>query len=369
MAEYSRIATGTFTSTGAAKSILLPFQPNLIRMTNYTAAATPAENGVPFASWNSLMGQGFGVIQAFNATPVLTTDVVTSNGFSTFSAGDLTQFGAQIQIASITKASPAVVTTGSNHGYATGDVVIFQGLYQSATTGMPQICGIPFVVTVTGATTFTIGWNTNQSNYTALSGSPSGAYVKKVLYPDLYLPATSVISAVTTGSTTTVTTTTNHNFVAGQEIAFHIPSQYGITQLNTLPNNVIPGNPVYGIVQSVSSNVQFVCNINSTGYTAYANNVAATSVAGLSFPQVAAIGSLNTGGTPYSGGALYPSQSFPTFSGGVPTIGGPGLLGAFTNNTRSGFVIGAGTGATLTSAVLVGANGNVIYYEAILTDL
>lgn len=369
MAEYSRIATGTFVSTGAAKAIYLPFQPNLIRMTNYSAAATPAQNGVPFAQWNSLMGQGFAVIEAFNATPVLTTDVITSNGFSTFNTSNMMSLGAAIQISGITKASPAVVTTGSNHGYSTGDVVIFQGLYQSATTGMPQIAGIPFIITVTGATTFTIPWNTNQSNYTALSGSPTGAFVKKVLYPDLYLPASNIITAVTTGTTTTVTTTTNHNYVAGQEIAFHIPSQYGITQLNTLPNNVIPGSPIYGIVTSVTSNVQFVCNINSTGFTAYANNVAATSVAGLSFPQVCAVGSLNTGGTPYSGGALYPSQSFPTFSGGVPTIGGPGLLGAFTNNTRQGFIIGAGTGATLTSAVLVGANTNVIFYEAILTDM
>ena len=369
MAEYSRIATGTFVSTGAAKSILLPFEPNLIRMTNYSAAATPAQNGVPFAQWNSLMGQGFGVIEAFDAGPDLITDVITSNGFSTFSSTSITAFGAPIQISGITKASPAVVTTASAHGYSTGDVVIFYGLYQSATTGMPQIAGIPFVITVTGATTFTILWNTNQSNYTALSGSPSGAFVKKVLYPDIYLPREAVITAVTTGATTTVTTTTNHNFVVGQEIAFHIPSQYGITQLNTLPNSVIPGNPVYGVVQSLTSNTVFVCNLVSTGYTAYANNVAVASVSGLSFPQVCAIGSLNTGGPAYSGGNLYPSPSFPTFSGGIPIIGGPGLLGAFVNNSRSGFVIGAGVGATLTSAVLVGANTNVIYWEAVLTDM
>jgi len=113
------------------------------------------------------MGQGYAMISAFNATPVLTTDVITSNGISTFSAGLSFQYGAQIAISGITKASAAVVTTGSAHGYATGDVVVFQGLYQSSTTGMPQICGMPFVITVTGATTFTIPWNTNQSNYTA----------------------------------------------------------------------------------------------------------------------------------------------------------------------------------------------------------
>ena len=365
MAEYSRFAKGSFTSTGAAKTIYLPFQPTLIRMTNYSAAATPAQNGVPFANWDASMGQGFGVIQAFNATPVLTTDVITSNGFSTFSAGLDFQFGAQLQISGITKASPAVVTTASAHGYVTGDVVLFQGLYQSATTGMPQICGIPFVVTVTGATTFTIPWNTNQSNYTALSGSPSGAYVKKVLYPFLYAPGVSYITAITTGSTTVVSTTAPHNFVVGQEVYFRIPSAWGTTQLNELPNNTIPGSPIYGYVSVVNSSTQVTVATNSTGFSSFNSNQTVASVPGLSFPLIAAAGDVNTGGVAYSGGALYPSPVV----NGISTINGPAISGSFVNNTRSGFIIGAGTGATLTSAVLVGANGNVIYWEASIPDL
>lgn len=370
MTEYSRSAKGTFVSTGAAKAINLPFQPNIIRMTNYSSAATPAQNGVPFANWTSDMGQGFGVIQAFNATPVLTTDVITSNGFSTFGAALGQQFGAAIQISGITKASAGVVTTGSAHGYATGDVVVFQGLYQSSTTGMPQICTIPFTITVTGSTTFIIPWNTNQSNYTTLSGSPTGAFVKKVLYPYLYLPEDLVISAVTTGTTTTITTTTNHNFYVGQQVAFRIPTSWATVELNSLPNNVIPGQSIYGVVTSLTSNTVFVCDINSTGYTAFNSNPTVASItAGFTYAQVVGSGDYNSGGQVYSGGNLYPSPSFPTFSGGVPTINGPAINGAFVNNTRQGFVIGAGTGATLTSAVLVGANTNVIYWEAAYSEL
>lgn len=364
MAEYSRIAKGSFTSTGAAKTIYLPFAPTLIKLINYSAAATPAQNGVPFASWDASMGQGFGVIQAFNATPVLTTDVITSNGFSTFQAGLDFQYGAQLQISGITKASPAVVTTASAHGYSSGDIVIFQGLYQSATTGMPQICGIPFVITVTGSTTFTIPWNTNQSNYTALSASPTGAYVKKVLYPFLYAPEVTCITAITTGSTTVVSTTAPHNFVVGQEVGFRIPSTWGTTQLNTLPNNTIPGSPIYGYVTTVNSSTQVTVNINSSSYTAFNSNQTVASVPGLSFPVIYAVGDVNTGGVAYSGGALYPSPVV----NGVSTINGPALSGSFVNNTRQGFVIGAGTGATLTSATLVGANGNVLYWEASIPD-
>lgn len=364
MTEYDRLARGTFTSTGNAQFINLPFQPTTIEMWNFSSFATPAQHGVPYAYWDVGMGQGFAVEDVFNATPVLTTDVVNVNGFSTFSAGLLLQFGAQLQIASITKANPAVVTTASAHGLTTGQVVILEGLFQSATTGMPQISLMPFVITVTGATTFTIPWNTNQSNYTALSGSPTGAFVRQVLFPFLYEPGISFISAITTGTTTTVTTTNNHNLVVGQEIGFRIPTAYGTTQLNELPNNTIPGSPVYFYVTAINSNTQFVCNAVSTGFTAFATNQTVASMVGQSLPQVVAVGDVNSGGAAFSGGALYPSPSFPTSSGGVSTINGPAINGAFVNNTSQGFVIGAGAGATDTSSVLVGANGNVIFWKA-----
>lgn len=368
MAEYSKIARGSFTSTGAAKAIYLPFKPQTVEVWNYSSFATPAQNGVPRGYWDESMGQGFAVIDAFNATPVLTTDIISSNGISTFSAGLSLQYGAQIQISGITKANPAVVTTASNHGYSTGDVVVFTGLYQSSTTGMPQLSDMPFVVTVTGATTFTIPWNTNQTSYTALSGSPSGAFVKKVLYPFLYAPGVSFISAISTGTTTTITTTAPHNLVVGSEVAFRIPATYGTIQLDSVfPGSVtIPGSPIYGYVISVGSSTQVTININSTGYTAYATNQTVAQVqAGLSHAQMVAVGDVNTGGVQISAGSqLYP----PPVVNGVNTINGPAIQGAFVNNTRQGFIIGAGTGATLTSAALIGANGNILFWRAMYYD-
>jgi len=370
MTEYSRLAKGSFTSTGSAQVILLPFQPDRIELTNYSAAATPANHGVPFAKWDVTMGQGYAVEQVFNATPVLTTDVVTSAGFSTFSGGLSLQYGARQQIVGITKANPARVNVTA-HGYKVGDTVVLQGLYQSSSTGMQQIAGIPFtIVTVSDADHFDIKWNTNQSNFTALSGSPSGAYVMKVLYPFLYLPENNVISAITTGTTTTITTTMYHNFVVGQEIAFRIPTVYGTTQLNSLPNSVTPGSPIYGYVTSITDNWTFVCSINSTGYTAFNSNQTFASFSGLQFPQVTPVGDVNTGGALITATSpLYPSPSFPTSSGGVYTINGPAIRGAFVNNTAQGFIIGAGAGTNDSSSVLVGANGNVIYWAAYLDDL
>lgn len=352
MAEYSRLAKGHVTSLGGSTPVILPFVPDYVEITNYTAATTPASAGVPYAKWDAQMGQGYAVTSVFNATPVLTTAVLTSTGFSTFAAGLGQQFGARIAITGITKASPAVVTTAT-HGLVSGDIIMLQGLYQSSTTGMAQISSMPFVVTVTGATTFTIPWNTNQSNYTALSGSPTGAYIKKVLYPELYYPQVSYITAITTGTTTVVSTTSPHNLVVGQEVAFRIPSTWGTVELNSLPNNSIPGSPIYGYVTVVNSTTQVTVNINSTGYTAYTSNQTIASVPGLTPPQLVPVGDNNTGFLLASGLGSGTSATH-------TTINGPAISGAFLNNTSQGFIIGAG---------VAGTAADVLYYRAILHDI
>jgi len=371
MAEYSRIAKGHFTSTGAAKAVNLPFQPDAVEMWNYTAAATPAQNGVPYAYWDVSMGQGYALANYFNATPVLSSGAVILNGISSFSAGLQFQFGAQQQIIGATAANPAVFNVTA-HGYAVGDVVVFQGLYQAKyTTGMAQMGDMPFVISAVGdADHFSVVWPANQSEYTALSGSPAGAYVKKVLYPFMYEPGVAYIEAISTGSSTTVTTTAPHNFVVGQEIAFRIPAAWGMIQLNSLPNSVTPGSPIYAYVTSVTSNTVFVCNFNSVGFTAFNTNQTIASVPGLQLPQVVAVGDVNSGGVLISAGSpLYPSPEFPTSSNRIPSINGPAIRGAFVNNTSQGFIIGAGSLVGLSSTHLVGASDDVIYWRAYLSDL
>jgi len=371
MTEYSRMAKGRFVSTGGIKVINLPFQPDSVEFWNFSAAGTPAQNGVPYAYWDSLMGQGTASAQYFNATPVLSTGNVTSGGISTFSAGQLLQFGPTLVVSDITKASPASVTTTTAHNLVSGDVVILEGLFETSTTGMPQIAGIPFTVTVTSTTAFTIPWNTNQSNYTVISGAATGTpRVKKVLYPAIYFPGTTVISNITLGATTTVDTASAHNFRVGQEVAFRIPQQYSTVELNSLPNNLTPGAPAYGYVIAVTDYNTVVVNIDSSSYTAFTNNVSVDNSVGLSFPQIVAVGDVNTGGTQISANSvLYPPpQSNPIGTVDVNTINGPAIRGAFVNNTSQGFIIGNGSLTGLASTVLVGANTNVIYWRAYLCD-
>jgi|SRR5208337_2652803 len=373
MTEYSKMAKGSFTSTGATQIVNLPFAPDRVRITNYTAYTNFAVHGIPWGYWSSAMGQGFAAVGYVNTGPVLATGIVTSSGISTFQAGLSLQYGPTKQIVGITAANPAVVTVTA-HGYSIGDTVIMQGLYQTASTGMPQIAGIPFTITAVTANTFTINWNASGSNYTALSGSPAGALVKKVLYPFLYLPEDNVVWSITTGTTTTVGTTMYHNFEIGQEIAFRIPNAWGTTQLNSLPNPITPGSPIYGYVTSITDNWTFVCSINSSAFTAFNVNQPVANVPGQTFPQVLSVGDVNSGGNVITATSpLYPSPLFPTSTNRVPTINGPAIRGAFVNNTSQGFIIGTGNavyiGTPDTSSNLVGANADVIYWEAFLDDI
>lgn len=356
--------TSLVLASGGIAPVKLPFIPDYVEYINYTAMETPTATWIAKGFWDVNMGQSFLAYDFFDTGPVYSTGVATSSGISTFKAGLLNQFGPEGQVASITKANPAVVTTGASHGLVDGDVVIFDGLYQSTTTGMQQIAGIPFTVTVTAATTFTIPWNTNQSNYTALSASPAGASWRKVLYPYLYFPGVTFVSAITTGTTTTIDTTCAHNLVVGQEVAFRVPQAWGTYQLNSLPNEIIPGSPIYGYVIAVTDYNTVVVNINSSAYTAFNSNQPFLSFPGQTFAQMVAVGDVNTGGVQISAGSqLYPPPySVPFGTTRINTINGPAIQGAFVNNTSQGFVIGA-------AGAVAAQSGQSIYWRAYLHDM
>lgn len=380
MAEYSRIAKGHYTSNGAGNFVNLPFQPDRVELINYTLANTNATSqNVIRAYWDVSMGQGQAVIEGYNATPALIFDVVATNGISSFAAGQLLQFGPVQQHGgaigdfSITAASPAVVTTTNAHGLVSGNVIVFSNLFQTATTGMQQMAGIPLTVTVNSTTQFQVNWNASGSNYTAFNTATStgnvGSY-KQVLYPYLYAPGEAVITAINT-STNVITTAAAHNFQVGQEVGFHVPTVWGSIQLNELPDTLIPGSPQYYYVIAVTQNT-FTVSTSLSAVTAFNPNQPFASFPGLKMPMVVPVGDVNTGGQVISAGSpLYPSpQVYTGFTNSLgATINGPAIQGAFINNTSQGFFVGGGAGRVLTTAVLDGANTNVMYWVAYQSDL
>lgn len=338
--EYDKMAQGVITSTGGNTPVILPFIPTQISIVNPTRAAAGA--GVVRASWDVEMGQGAAMLTTLGAAIDTTSYIAaaTGTGFQTFAANLALQYGPSLVLTSATKASPTQIVTTANHGYVTGDVVIFQNIAQTATTGMQQICNIPFVVTRTGANTFTIPFDTTGGMFTTYNLGTI-ATVKKVLYPFLYYPGTVPIAAITVGATTTIDTTYQHNFVVGQEVAFRIPTVWGTYQLNSLPNAALPGSPIYGYVTAVNSPTEVVVNINSTGYTAFTAPTVAQSK-GVSYPQIVAVGDNN------SGSLLFGYNS--------NTINGPAISGAYLNNTYMGFIIGSGVSGTASDSIYWEAN-------------
>lgn len=393
MAEYSRLAKGNYVVQGGVLGVSapnvavinLPFKPDFVELINYTQAATPAAHGIPFAWWDaSVPPLTFSsvnydtIVDVYSSTTASNTDMVkVGGGISVFSGGLELQYGATQQIIGITKATQAVVNVTA-HGYSVGDTVILQGVATGVTNNAFRLINnIPFtIVAVTDADHFTINWNSSGSNYTAISASPSGALVKKVLYPFLYLPEDNVISAITLGNTTTIATTMYHNFEPGQEVAFRIPAMWGTIQLNSLPNVVIPGSPIYGYVVSITDNWTFVVNINSASFTAFNVNPS-TIPTNFTFPQVLSVGDVNTGGLSiYTAGVngflttspLYPPPNFPTSTNRVPTINGPVIKGSFVNNTSQGFIVGNFHSRTDTTSWVGGSAGDVIEWRAYLHD-
>lgn len=383
MSEYSRLAKGHVTTlaAGGTPFINLPFQPQLVKWWNFTASTSGGATGyVTKGFWDVSMGQGYAVYDTVTAsTLALKAATTTSGGVYTFAGGLSLQYGSLVLLGGSggiakTDSSTLTVTTTAAHGLKVGDWITFQNLFETSTTGMQQISGIPFIVKSVGSsTTFTVAWAGTASNLTVIDGSATGACgFKKILYPELYVPGVAFPWSITlSNGVVTVYTTAPTNFVVGQEIAFNLPSIYGGQELNELPNNLIPASPNYYYVTAVGSVLvnstyvdYFTFNYSGSLSAFSVANPAFTSFTGLGFAQVKAVGDVNTGGYPYVGGNLYPSPTVVTGNSTTTlttasTINGPAIQGAYINNTAQGFYIGTTAAPTASQ---------VIYWEAELVD-
>ncbi len=331
MTEYNKFAEGYFTVPSTLnKFISLPFLPNTFQIWNKTQWGAAPTGSTPIATAEYAIGfkedapgtyYAYGAV-ASSSSAALDATKGTTGGFSFINAGTY-QYGPTLTISSITQANPAVVTTSTAHNLVTGNAVLIYG-----TTGMLQVSGVVYTVTVTGADTFTIDVNSN-----GFAAAASAGFCKQVLYPDLYTPFGCAITAIGTGTTTTVTTAVNHSFVVGQEVFFVIPqvqgsiTSWGTTQLDTFLYNTQNVIPQQAYVTAVSANTVTV-NVNSTGFTAFAYPTSAQAALGYTYPQILAIGDQNSGAT----NATNPLPVVP------PAITIPG---AYAANTRLGVLIGS----------------------------
>jgi hypothetical protein len=235
----------------------------------WTAATASTPGSVKEAYW--FRGMAVGTALATVNTNGLLTDqkafIAAPSGFTPFSYDQPISYPV-LTITSITKANPAVVTTSANHNLATGDTVrIYNNLV------MKQLGGLTFTVTVTGATTFTIGVNTNTANFTA----ETAANAQKIFPGNEFFPLAHRIVGMTAANPCVITTATNHGYVANQIIRVHVPSAFGMVQANNL---------VVHIASVTATTI--TTDFDSTSFTAFAWP-AATAVP-ISYAEVNPIG-------------------------------------------------------------------------------
>ena len=141
--------------------------------------------------------------------------------------------GSAIGINGVTRASPGIVTTASNHGLVTGDYVWISGV-----AGMTQVNDKAYRVVRTSNTKFSLqSWNgsswvavntTSGNGYSTYSGS-SGDQVRKCLVSDCTVVVTSSNHGIPATTTDTGSTQPGTVYITGVN---------GMTQINNLPFEV-----------------------------------------------------------------------------------------------------------------------------------
>lgn len=110
---------------------------------------------------------------------------------------------------------------------------------------------------------------------------PFAAYSNVPIKSDYYSPGRFVITAISMGLTTTVTTAVPHNYVIGQ-----------LVRLDLTPGNRCRGiNKSTSYVISIPSTTQVVLQLYSQGENAFVANPSNSN----SYPQIVAVGDINSG--------------------------------------------------------------------------
>lgn len=207
------------------------------------------------------------------ATFLLVDDVIQTGGFTLFDTSAPQTFApaALATVASISQASPAVVTTAAAHGLVTGDQVrIF------SVNTLDVLNGIVFEATVTGAATFTIPVDT-----TAQTLVGAGGFFRKIIPLVEWRPEARIITAITQALSAVVTTAVPHGFSLGAILRLNVPANFGMSQANGL----------LATITAVTAST-FTVNVDTSGFTAFAFPQQAPAFAS-SFAQAVPVGELS----------------------------------------------------------------------------
>jgi len=268
------IASGSFTSTAAARAIELPKRPDYFVIMNRSLWST-APTAVVRSEWWYGMADGAAHTLTEGGGSALTATTIAAAGLGfTFVDYSAQTPGALVATGTaITAANPAVVSDATSP--AVGNIVRMIN-----TTGMLQIAGLDFTVTATTpGVDFTLGY----LNSAAFAAAATNADYR-VIPAQYYSPSKRWITGITQAAAAVVTMSVAHQYVVGDKVRIHVPdANFGMTQIDGM----------LATVTAVGAST-ITTDINSTAFTAFAYPTSAIAAAGVSYPHVAPVGEVAT---------------------------------------------------------------------------
>jgi hypothetical protein len=212
MALDTVILQGRFTADGDNKTIALRSDWDWMRVYNETVMyAAGNDDGAEFYFQRG-MTDGRGVVYAKEATigALVPDEIAANSGFFYVDSSIFTQT-ARAALTAMTAANPAVVTS-AGHGLSVGDIVRFDNM-----DNQPQIAGMDFTVTASGAT-FTIG-NINLVNSTA----STAGFWRRISFDPIFYPRRRFVTYVSSEVQCKVYLSVTHGYTVGQKIRLQFP--------------------------------------------------------------------------------------------------------------------------------------------------
>lgn len=269
--EYAIGLQGRFTSTGAAKTLILSPQVDKVETWNYTrsnaaSGAQSASTGKHFY-WLRGMAQNDGFVIQTNAgatADLQTTSAALGVGGFTVVNSTLSVPGVLRAVTGVSAANPPVVLTASTPNV--GDIVRLAAL-----DNQPQISGIDFTVTAINAgVSFTIG-NINLVNSVA---STAGNY-RVIPYDPIFYPRARTITYISSTAQAKVYMSVTHGYTVGQSIRLSFPGGAAVwgqwAQLNGVQALIVAVNATRAGNEPNNGGVanNIVLNIDTTSFVAW----------------------------------------------------------------------------------------------------
>jgi hypothetical protein len=281
---FSGTNQGKFTSTGANKILNIRSDVDWINVYNYTAAAQAAADLGFQYYFQRGMAQGTGIIYtklgAVANDPLTAGVLAAPNGFYLIDTS-VNVPGSSVALTQIDDTYgvgvPPRVNTANTAGLNDNDIVrIF-----NVTNGV-QFNGLDFTIdNIIANTRFQLAYMVDQ-NVTTGAGT-----FRKIPYNPIYYPRARYISTISQAAQAVVQLTVTHGYKVGQVVRFIVPSiggsaaTYGMTEINNLQGSIVAIDLV---------NNTITVDIDSSGFTAFAQPTSAQASVGYTPAQVIPIG-------------------------------------------------------------------------------